>query len=155
MIVRKANYNDLKDLVCLYNQLIDYQNIVINSSVELSYKKILELDNYYILVVEEGKIVVSTCTLVIVPNLTHNQRPYAIIENVVTDLNHRGLGYATAVIDNAKSIAISNNCHKILVQTRSKKGATLQFYEKNGFNKNETTGFQINIEREEENERFD
>jgi ribosomal protein S18 acetylase RimI-like enzyme len=75
----------------------------------------------------------------IIPNLTHNQKPYALIENVITDNNHRNKGYATAVLDFAKEIAIKQNCYKIMLLTGSKKESTLKFYEKAGYNRNDKT----------------
>ena len=44
-------------------------------------------------------------------NLTHNQRPYAFVENVVTDENYRKRGLATACLNYAKEIAQKENCY--------------------------------------------
>lgn len=151
MHIREAELSDLENLIILYNQLIPYQKLTLDNSIKKSFDKINNYPNYHIIVAEENKRVISTCSLIILPNLTHYQRPYAIIENVVTDEKFRGLGYASAIIEYAKKIAIKNNCHKILVQTRSIKKSTLNFYINNGFSKNETTGFQINIEKSENN----
>ena len=46
--------------------------------------------HYHLLVGEVDGAVVSSVTLVIVENLTHDLRPYALIENVVTHRAHRG-----------------------------------------------------------------
>ena len=88
----------------------------------------------------EGKVV-STCTCVIIPNLTHNQRPYEVVENVVTDQNFRGKGYATLCLDFAKEIAIKNNCYKLMLMTGSKKEATLNFYRNAGYTDKTKTAF--------------
>ena len=74
---------------------------------------------------------ITTC--VIIQNLTHSQRPYAVIENVVTDEKFRGKGYATSCLNYAKEIAIKNNCYKIMLMTGSKKESTLNFYRKAGY----------------------
>ena len=71
----------------------------------------------------------------------HNQRPYALIENVITDENYRKQGLASACLDFAKDIAIKNNCYKIMLLTGSKLDSTLKFYEKAGYNKNDKTAF--------------
>lgn len=67
-----------------------------------------------------GKII-SSCVCIIIPNLTRNIRPYAFIENVVTNEEYRGKGYATECLCYAKNIAAKNNCYKIMLLTGAKK----------------------------------
>lgn len=66
------------------------------------------------------------------PNLTHNQQPYAFIENVITDESYRNKGLATQCLDYAKEITIKENCYKMMLLTGSKKESTLDFYRKAG-----------------------
>ncbi|MDE6725877.1 MAG: GNAT family N-acetyltransferase, partial [Ruminiclostridium sp.] len=89
---------------------------------------------------EYGEIIAS-CECVIIPNLTHGQRPYALIENVVTDEKYRKKGYATACLDFAREIASKENCYKIMLMTGSKQESTLNFYQKAGYNRNDKTAF--------------
>jgi GNAT superfamily N-acetyltransferase len=76
-----------------------------------------------------------------VPNLTHGQRPYGLIENVVTDEAFRGRGYATACLNYARDIAERENCYKLMLLTGSKQESTLRFYENAGYNRADKTGF--------------
>ncbi|NLP13978.1 MAG: GNAT family N-acetyltransferase [Clostridium sp.] len=85
--------------------------------------------------------IASSCVIVIIKNLTHNQRPYALIENVITSEQYRGRGYATEVLKFAKSIAESENCYKIMLMTGSKKESTLNFYKRAGYNDKDKTAF--------------
>jgi len=93
---------------------------------------------YHLLVGEAEGRVVSSVTLVIVENLTHNQRPYGIIENVVTHSDFRGKHYATALMNRASEIAKDMDCYKIMLMTGSKKASTLRFYENCGYTKDKT-----------------
>lgn len=77
----------------------------------------------------------------IVPNLTHNQRPYAFVENVVTSAAFRRRGLALACLDYAKNIALQANCYKIMLMTGSKQEGTLAFYERAGFNSGDKKAF--------------
>lgn len=57
--------------------------------------------------------------------VTHNQQPYAFIENVITDERFRKRGLVTQCLDYAKEIAIKENCYKMMLLTGSKKKSTL------------------------------
>ena len=96
---------------------------------------------YHLLVGEVDGLVLSSVTLIVIENLTHNQRPYSVIENVVTHAGHRGNHYATELMNEASKIAKEHGCYKIMLMTGSKKESTLNFYENCGFNKNDKTGF--------------
>ena len=78
---------------------------------------------------------------VIIPNLTRNIRPYALIENVVTNEEYRGKGYATECLNYAKEIAIKNNCYKMMLLTGTKNENTLAFYKSAGYNSDDKIAF--------------
>ncbi len=141
MQIREADHNDLSGLLSLYTQYHYSQMPKIDSRIQAIWKQIMNDPNQHIVAgVLDGKIV-STCVLVVVPNLTHSQRPYAIIENVITDENYRKQGYASAVLNFAKQIAMKNGCYKIMLMTGSKLDSTLRFYEQSGYNRHDKTGF--------------
>lgn len=97
--------------------------------------------NYCILIGETEYRVVSTATLVIIPNLTHDLSPYALVENVVTHASHRNQGYAGEILQRACKMAKERGCYKIMLMTGSKLESTLSFYEKCGFSRTEKTAF--------------
>jgi len=97
--------------------------------------------DYFLLVGEEAGRVVSSVTLILIDNLTHAMRPYALIENVVTHRDFRGKGYASALLEEASRLAGEAGCYKIMLLTGSKRESTLRFYERNGFVRGEKTGF--------------
>lgn len=94
-----------------------------------------------IIVAEEDGKIVSSCVCIIVPNLTHNQQPYALIENVVTHKDYRKRGLASQCMAFAKQIAREKNCYKIMLLTGTRKRSTHRFYRKNGYNSIEKTGY--------------
>lgn len=91
--------------------------------------------------VEVDHALVSTCTLTLIPNLLHAQRPYGLIENVITDPLHRKRGYATAVLHYALNEAWRAGCYKVMLLTDSKQEETLRFYGNAGFIRGIKTGF--------------
>ena len=141
IMVREAVKEDLDELLNLYLFLHE-KNIPKKSEyLENTWKTIIEDINHHIVVKEINGKIVSSCVCVIVPNLTRNIRPYALIENVVTNEEYRGKGYATECLNYAKEIAIKNNCYKMMLLTGTKNENTLAFYKSAGYNSDDKIAF--------------
>ena len=140
-MVREAVKEDLDELLNLYFFLHE-KNIPENSEhLENTWKTIIEDINHHIVVKEINGKIVSSCVCIIVPNLTRNIRPYALIENVVTNEGYRGKGYATECLNYVKEIAIKNNCYKMMLLTGTKNENTLAFYKSAGYNSDDKIAF--------------
>ena len=140
-MVREAVKEDLDELLNLYLFLHE-KNIPENSEhLENTWKTIIEDINHHIVVNEVNGKIVSSCVCIIVPNLTRNIRPYALIENVVTNEGYRGKGYVTECLNYAKEIAIKNNCYKMMLLTGTKNENTLTFYKSAGYNSDDKIAF--------------
>lgn len=139
-MIREITADDYDGLMSLYLHLHETEIPPFDTAKNV-WKKILADENYHIIVAEEDGNIVSSCTVVIVPNLTRGARPYARVENVVTHANYRGLGLATACLNKAKEIAVSANCYNIALLTGSKNEKTLKFYESAGYNRTDKTGY--------------
>lgn len=140
-IVREVKESDLNGLFHLYEQLHNSEVVINSDELSKLWNQILQDNNHHIIVVEEDGKIVSSCVCVIIPNLTHNQQPYAFIENVITDEAYRKKGLATICLNYAKDIAIAEKCYKLMLLTGSKKDATLQFYRNAGYNSEDKTAF--------------
>lgn len=140
-MIREINEGDLDGLLALYTQLHDNPIPDMDSALMALWAEILQDENHHIIVAEEDKQIVSTCVCVIVPNLTHEQHPYALIENVVTDSAYRGRGLASACLAYAKQLALAENCYKIMLLTGAKDESTLNFYRNAGYNSEDKTAF--------------
>ncbi len=139
--IRDARRNDINQLLELYKNLHNNPIPLIDDKIKAVWNKIIDdRDNHIILGCLNEKII-SSCVLVVIPNLTHNQRPYAFVENVVTHEKYRNRGYASAILDYAKRVAKDNDCYKIMLLTGSKEKSTLDFYRKAGFNSEDKTAF--------------
>ena len=141
MIIRTAQDQDIAQLLLLYTFLHDNMMPVIDNKVEEIWTDIMQDVNHHIIVGVEDDMIIASCVLIIVPNLTHKQRPYALIENVITNPNYRNKGYATKLLDYAKDIANKHNCYKIMLMTGAKKETTLNFYKRAGYNTTDKTAF--------------
>lgn len=140
-MIREISEKDFDGLLRLYMQLHDNPFPEKDDRVLGVWKDILNDKNHHIIVAEENGVIVSSCVCVIIPNLTRGQRPYAFIENVITDKDHRKKGFATACLNYARQIAVNENCYKMMLLTGSKERSTLDFYERAGYNQNDKTAF--------------
>ena len=141
MLIREIEHGDLSQLLELYTHLHNSEMPAIDSTLEELWNRINNDKNHHIIVGIEDEAIISSCVINIIPNLTHDQRAYALIENVITHPKHRGNGYATEILSHAKTIAKEHNCYKIMLLTGSKRQATLDFYKRAGYNKDDKTAF--------------
>ena len=142
--IRTATAADAESLYDLYHNHLTSNPPIEPQDMAIWSEKIARFENdpfYHLLVGEVDGNIVSSVTLVVIENLTHNIRPYAVIENVVTHADHRGNHYATALMESASKIAAGLGCYKIMLMTGSKKESTLNFYGYCGYNRNDKTGF--------------
>jgi GNAT superfamily N-acetyltransferase len=141
MEIREAEEKDLPQLLELYTHLHGDTAPIVNAELEGLWKEILAGRNHHVIIgLADGEII-SSCVLIVVPNLTRDQRPYAFIENVVTHSEHRGKGYALEVMGFARCVARANGCYKLMLMTSSKLEATRRFYERAGYNSEDKTAF--------------
>lgn len=140
-MIRLIKNDELEKLLKLYTNLHDNGMPDVDSRVKSVWDSIVNDENHHIIVAEEQGEIVSSCVCVIIRNLTHEQRPYALVENVVTHPQYRNKGLATACLNYAKELAVTEDCYKIMLMTGSKSSATLDFYRKAGYNSNDKTAF--------------
>ncbi|MGN1422550.1 MAG: GNAT family N-acetyltransferase [Oscillospiraceae bacterium] len=139
-MIREITPEDYEGLMSLYLHLHETEVPPFERAKEV-WEHILSDSSYHIIVAEEDGMIVSSCTCIIIPNLTHGPRPYAWVENVVTHADYRGKGLATKCLDRAKEIAQSENCYRLVLMTGSKLESTLKFYENAGYDRTEKTGY--------------
>lgn len=136
MIIRKARYTDANDLKILYFDYLTQFPPKEEQDMSLWMQlldKFEKDENMYLLVAEEDGKVISSVQMAIIQSLTHNVSPFAVVENVVTHINYRNKGYASALLEQATEIAKERRCYKIFLETGSNKESTLNFYRNNGF----------------------
>jgi GNAT superfamily N-acetyltransferase len=141
LTIRTANQNDLPSLLELYRQLHPNDETISPTVASNIFADFLRYSGSTIFLGLRDDRVVTTCTLIVVPNLTRGGAPYALIENVVTDAQHRKRGYGKVILKTAISAAWRHDCYKVMLLTGSRDPATLSFYEEVGFEQSKT-GFQ-------------
>ena len=141
LAIREIERDDLPELLELYTFLHDNPYPAISPAIEAIWSDILGDANHHILLGHADGKLVSSCVVVIVRNLTRGQRPYALIENVITHPGFRKRGCGSRVLAAARDLAAGENCYKIMLMTGSKEDGTLNFYRQAGYNSNDKTAF--------------
>lgn len=139
-MIREAVAVELDKLLDLYLYLHE-QEVPDFEKANSVWAHMMQDEHHHVIVYEKDGEIISSCICVIVPNLTRNVRPYALIENVVTHKDYRGNGYASQCLGYAKELAVKYGCYKIMLMTGSKERSVLDFYERAGFNSEDKTAF--------------
>ncbi|KFI27999.1 acetyltransferase [Paenirhodobacter enshiensis] len=141
LIIRCATQGDLPRLLDLYQHLLAGDERADDASAAEAFGQFLRYAGSAIFLGEVDGILVASCVLVVVPNLTRGARPYGLIENVVTHKGYRQRGHGRRILDAATAAARRAGCYKLMLLTGSKEAGTLEFYLRAGFEQSKT-GFQ-------------
>jgi N-acetylglutamate synthase-like GNAT family acetyltransferase len=130
-MIRVAEERDFDGIMNLLRQLNPRDPVITDGRDKAVFAKILNNPNLRLIVMEEQNQIVSTCYLNIIPNLTRNAAPYAVLENVVTDERFRKRGIGKATIQFALNYAWNAGCYKVMLLTGRE--STHPFYKSCGF----------------------
>jgi GNAT superfamily N-acetyltransferase len=140
--IREAIASDLRALLDLYKHLhADDAPLALGRAEEV-WASLLASGLMKVFVADCGGVLVSSCTMAIIPNMTRGARPYGVIENVVTNRDWRNRGLGGAVLAEALHVAWRAGCYKVMLATGSQRPETLRFYEGAGFAKGVKTFLQ-------------
>jgi GNAT superfamily N-acetyltransferase len=135
LTVRNATRDDLPKLVVLLSQLHPDDSPLDGRSEAIlrAWQQIDRQPHRAIFIAEHANELVGTIDYNVIPNLTHNGRPYAIVENFVVGAAHRRRGFGKALLEHAVEQARHDGCYKVQLQTNRTRGAAHAFYESQGF----------------------
>lgn len=138
--VREATEADLPRILELLDQLPlspDAAHEDLRSPVaeayRAAYREIESSSKHWLLVVDVGGRVVGTAVLIIIPNLSHQGRPWAVVENVVVEEAERGKRYGELLMQRALAIAKEAGCYKLTLTSSKPRADAHRFYQRLGF----------------------
>ena len=86
-----------------------------------------------LLVATVDEQVVGTADLMVVPNLTHGGRPWAVLENVVVDAGWRQRGIGRALLDEVDAITKAAGCYMVQLLSLDHRRDAHAFYASLGY----------------------
>lgn len=148
-IVRAAREEDIPRLLELYQQLAitnaeaERQSNLSLEHYRRAFREIMNFPGQELLVAKDEGEVVGSLVLVIVPNLSHGARPWAIIENVIVDRKRRRRGAGRLLMEYAIDRAKESDCCRIGLSSNKSRHEAHQFYQAMGFFDTSSYSFRI------------
>uniref|UniRef100_S0DFH3 Putative GCN5related Nacetyltransferase n=1 Tax=termite gut metagenome TaxID=433724 RepID=S0DFH3_9ZZZZ len=141
MQVREATSADLGAVLELYSHLHGEAPPPPSEELDALWAHIMGDPDRHIILVELERVIAASCEVIILPNLTHGQRSYALVENMVTrpDLRRRGCG--GAALAHAVILARRAGCYKIMLMSSEKHEDAAGLYQSAGFVRGEKTAY--------------
>lgn len=139
MEIREAKEKDFEGACNLYRQLGGKLAVLEGEAGKLRWNELLSHHGSSVFVASDNGGIACILSIHLLPNMTNMGRPYALIENVVTDSNQRGKGIGRMVMDAATQHAWEKGAYKIMLLTGKirKDGGAVEFYKKLGFTNDE------------------
>ncbi|MFT6674902.1 MAG: GNAT superfamily N-acetyltransferase [Sulfitobacter sp.] len=137
VICRALGRADYADARRLYEALSTGDSLPPDSAVgAAAFGDVIAHTGTTIFGAEQAGQVISMATLHILPNMTYQARPYALVENVATLPDHRGHGFGRQVMQALADHAWAAGVYKIMLLTGRANGAA-GFYHRLGFDGDE------------------
>jgi N-acetylglutamate synthase-like GNAT family acetyltransferase len=140
--IRQAKEGDIPRVLELYEELTEEKQKVPAEIIKSVFNQIIKLPKQQFLVAEKDGFIVGTLFLQITPNLSHDARPWAVLENLVVDRRYRGHGYGRLLIEHALSTCREAGCYKVQLLSSNKRKGAHQFYRSLGFEES-AVGFRL------------
>lgn len=140
MQIRLAENEDYEQLSGLLRQLNPADPAASRNELE-TFQEIIASSHLSLIVAEDDGVLRGSCYLNVIPNMTRGGRPYAVIENVITDSGYRNRGIGAALMDWAIEMAWEQNCYKVMLMSGRKDESVHAFYKKCGFDAEEKQAY--------------
>ena len=140
--IRKVTQQDIPRILELYVELTGEKQKAPSDTTNQVFNEIISLPNQEFLVAEKDNFVVGTLFLLIAPNLSHDARPWAVLENLVVDGQYRRQGIGRFLVEYASTRAREAGCYKLQLLSSNMRHEAHQFYRSVGFD-DTATGFRL------------
>jgi GNAT superfamily N-acetyltransferase len=144
-MVRAAEPADLAALLSLYHEFAegrdDAEPADVATSTRLLDDVLADPRRQLLVAIVDGRVAGSV-DLLVVPNLTHRGKPWAVVENVVVASAYRRTGVGRGLMQYAIDLARTAGCYKIQLTTSKQRTPAHAFYRSLGF-ESVADGFKI------------
>ncbi|MCV2359683.1 GNAT family N-acetyltransferase [Paucibacter sp. TC2R-5] len=145
LTIRDAQIGDLPALLALYQSSgLDGPGNADLARLEQAWQQIQALPLARVRLAETAGHLVGTLTLFILPMLSHQGTPSAVVESVGVAADLQGQGVGRALMQDAVDLAAAAGCYKLALSSNLRRTEAHAFYEKLGFEQHGKS-FQIEL----------
>ncbi|MGW0252111.1 N-acetyltransferase family protein [Nocardia goodfellowii] len=150
LVVRVAGPGDLLAVLAIHDP-VALDGASLHSATELqqrTWSRMQRSEDLTVYLAEVGGKAVGTATQMLMPNVTYNCAPTALIEAVVVAVEHRRRGIASAIMRRLLSDAQAEGCNKVqlLSHKRHASDGAHRLYTSLGFEP-EAEGFRLYLQQ--------
>lgn len=127
LVIRSGGLADLPQLHALYQQLQPDDTTTL-AEVEQGFLAMQAQPGCAVYVVEHEGTIAGAFTFYILPNMTRNGRPAALVENIVVNETVRGQGIGRAMLAYARELAQAQGGYKLSLTSNAKRTQAHAFY---------------------------
>lgn len=132
--IRRAGDGDLAAILALYAECgLAGERPVSAAEARDIFHRTNRYPSYRFWVAEQSGTVVATYALLIVDNMAHSGRPFAIVEQVAVDPRRQGQGVGQLMMRHAMDEAQTAGCYKLMLSSHVARASAHAFYDKLGF----------------------
>ncbi len=146
--IRDAQISDLPALLALYQSSgLDApqpSQAAGLAQIEKAWQQVQAMPLARVRVAETDAQLVGTLTLFILPMLSHQGTPSAVVESVGVPADLQGQGVGRALMQDAIDLAAAAGCYKLALSSNLRRTEAHAFYEKLGFEQHGKS-FQIEL----------
>lgn len=129
--MRDAMPTDLPVLSALYRQL-QPEDTTKPAELERGFYAMQAQPGCRVFIAACDEVIVGTFVLYLLPNMTRNGRPAAIVENIVVDARFRGQGIGREMLAYARELARVQGCYKLSLTSNAARTEAHAFYHRCG-----------------------
>lgn len=132
MLIREATETDLPEIIELLKDMDGEDGVAPGEALSI-WRKINEYPYYKIFVAEDNRIIIGTCSLIIIDNLGHIGAKLALAESMIVRRECRGSGVGSQLMRYVMERAKEEKCYKLMLSSNKKRTLAHRFYEQLGF----------------------
>ncbi len=143
VFTRPATEADLPAILSLHDELQPKDPPPGESEARAVFAEILQRPGLEFVLLTDGDEVGGSIYVNVIPNLTRELRPYAVIANVILRAGLRGRGLGRQLMAAALDRARDAGCYKVMLLTGSSNPDTHAFYRSCGFDGDAKQGYVV------------